>query len=166
MSKLVILTINDTVETIDYTGYDSINNAVGGFIEHFWDFPNTSDTFFSFFCNEEFMLKNDEQFNKFNALAYLICNKIIYGNVAVLVDPDYEKCDDLDAVERGLTEEEVNTFEIYVQTLVNNTDTTLDELHKQYDSNKSHYNNGVTAFNVSREELMEALRKICGNIEQ
>lgn len=164
MSKLVILTINDTVETVDYTGYDSINNAVGGYIEHFWDISNTSDTFFSFFCNEEFMLKNDEQFNKFNVLAYLICNKIIYGNVAVLVDPDYEKCDDPNVAERGLTEEEVNTFKTYVQNAVNNSDTTLDELHTQYDDNKSHYNNGVTAFNISREELIEALRKACGDI--
>lgn len=161
MSKLVVLTINDTIETVDYTGYDSINNVVGGFIEHFWDLPNTSDTLFSFYCNEEFMLKNDEQLNKFNASAYLICNKRIYGSVAVLVNPNYEKCNDPDAIERGLTEEEVNTFKNYVQTLINNSDITLDELHKQYDGNKSRYNDGITAFDVSSEELMKVLCKIC-----
>lgn len=159
MNKLVILTTDDTMKTVDYKGYDTINEAVGGFIEHIGNLPNTSDTFISFYCNEEFMLKNDEQFDKFNALAYLICDNIIYGNVAVIVDPDYEQCDDGSVTERGLTEEEINLLKTYVQSVINDSKVKPDELHKQYDGNKTHYNKGISAFNMSLKDFMEAMNE-------
>lgn len=163
MSKLIILTTNDTVKVVDYRGYDTISEAVNGYIEHFWDIPNkTKDTFLSFYCNEEFMLKNDKPFDKFNAIAYLICNEIIYGDVAVIVDPDYEKFDDDSVTERGLTNDEVDFFNNYIQELISHSDISVDELHKEYDNdtNKPRFRKGIPASAISYEDLVKAMNKL------
>ena len=151
MQKIIILKSDDTIESKEYKGYDSIHDAVDGLIENCGrtQLPLAigKPLSVSFWCNEEFLIRNDEKFDKVNAIASTICGQEIRGDVAVTVDVWNEN--GLDSRGFKYLEEEVGDGEIEeaicehwlaADTLllyINQNKDILKEMHEKYDGNKS-----------------------------
>lgn len=152
-SKLIIIHSDDTISNADYNGYESLRDAVGGLIEHFYDVNipvepnlcNGKETLpLVMYCNEEFAIDNDEKFDKINAVASLISNMEIRGDVAVVVDAGYGESRGFEykeyAVDGCEPEEdfcECWAVEDTLLALINNRKKELEKIHKDFDNNKS-----------------------------
>lgn len=82
------------------------------------------------FCNDEFLISNDKQFDKINALASLISNKEIRGNVAVLYDKQ-------NGDSRGFVGCEKEIIKKFVEHTREMFKDEIKMLHKEFDNNKS-----------------------------
>ena len=149
--KILILTPDDTVESKDYKDYSSINEGVGGTYEMFHSdkIPMVigDDLEVAMFCNDEFLIRDDEKFNKINATASLLSGQEIRGDVVVTVNHytddgydsrgfEYKEEDTGDGeIEEAICEHWLaeDTFLLYIS---HNADA-LKELHEKYDNNKS-----------------------------
>ena len=168
MQKLIIITPEDTLKLVDYNGYDTIHEAVDGIYEHFFsdDIPvvngigtnGGNSVKCSFFCNEEFLIRDDEQFDKINALATLLSGQEIRGNVALTVDY-YNEDGELDSRGFEYLEEDVGDGEIeeaicecwgvedtLLSTINHNRDK-LAQCHRDMDNKKSEPKFEFTSFN-------------------
>lgn len=86
MCNLVILTPQDSIELAEYTGLDSLQKGVGGYIEClcFKNFDiDTEVITVSLFCNEEFRIDHAGEFCHINAYATLLSGMPVYGNVVI-----------------------------------------------------------------------------------
>lgn len=81
MQVAIVIKPDDTIETVEYKGYDTLHDAVDGFIEHIKDVPIPGVGTASFYCNEEFLLK--DEVGPANAIASGIYGDIVFGNVVV-----------------------------------------------------------------------------------
>ena len=150
MDKMIIVKPDETVVSVDYEGYDSIHDAVDGLYEifHRTDLPVgfLGKVKTSFYCNEEFLCRNDEKFDKLNAFATLVSGLEIRGDIVIL--PQKETPDGIDC--RGFEYlEEENCGEIEeafcehwfaedtVMRYISKYKDKLNELHERYDNNKS-----------------------------
>lgn len=144
MKKIVVLKAEgDKVEIADFEDYKSIQNVVGGLMEHFYD-TTIASPFEKYrlpaimFCNEECLLRDD--LKTVNALATALYGNPIYGDVAVL--KDLGNGDDTGFDYKTLEPDGEETIcecwmvEDYLTRLINNNKDTLEKLHKQYDDNK------------------------------
>ena len=88
--KIIIITPDDTIKSMDYVNWETLQQAVGGNFEHFHsdklEIPMFDNIPISFWCNEEFLIRDDEKFDKINAVATLLCGQEIRGDVAVSAD--------------------------------------------------------------------------------
>lgn len=80
MKYVIIITSNDEVEIVEYVDYETINALVGGSYETCGVF-GVLDTMVILFCNEEFLLRDELEFN---AVGTALANQPIYGNVVLL----------------------------------------------------------------------------------
>lgn len=94
--KIIVIKPDDTIELADYDGYKSLKKTVNGLIERFDSFALPIDPTLigkkavtklsvSLYCNEEFLISDSKEFDKINAVASLISNQEIRGNVAMVV---------------------------------------------------------------------------------
>jgi len=149
--KILVLTPDDTVKTADYKDYSSINDEVHGLYEVFHEdkLPMIigDDLDIVFFCNEEFLIRDDDEFNKINAVASLLSGQEIRGNVVIAVN---ELTDDgYDSRGFEYMEEDVGGGEIEEAIcehwlaedtfllFINQNADALKELHEKFDNNKS-----------------------------
>ena len=149
MQKALVFTPDDTIETVDYEGYRTIQDVVDGSYDTcghidfgFEDKPSEATLHLTMFCNDEFLIRNDEKFDKVNAVASLLYGGELRGNVILTVDVETE-----DGIEsRGFYYHEVSgkeaicehaiaydTFEKYIEE---NKDE-IQALHEKLDMNKS-----------------------------
>ena len=150
--KIIIIKPDDTITSSDYTGYQSLSDAVNGMIEHFHStelpvepsLAHGQETLpVDLYCNEEFMLIDSEEFNKVNAFASLLTGQEIRGNVAMVVDAgggENRGFEYLEETVDGKVEEalcECWTAEDTVLKYINQNRDKLQDLHKKLDNNKS-----------------------------
>ena len=145
MKKIVVLKAEgDKVEIADFEDYKSIQNVVGGLMEHFWDgtlpMANGKDMKAIMYCNEEGLLRDD--LKTLNAFATSLYGQPIYGDVAVLKDlgngedTGFEyKEDEVDGVKEEAICECWFVEDVLALSINHNRDK-LEELHRQYDNNK------------------------------
>lgn len=152
-SKLIIIHSDDTISKADYNGYESLQKAVGGLIEHFDSInipvePTMCNGKESLpvvmYCNDEFAVCNDEKFDKINAVAFLISETEIRGDVAIVVDAGYGESRGFEykeyAVDGCEPEEdfcECWSVEDTLLAFINNRKKELEKIHKDFDNNKS-----------------------------
>lgn len=151
MEKMIVLHPDETVSLADYNGYETIRDAVDGNIEHFFvtdmsigPLSHLGVISVDFYCNEEFLIRNDKKFDKINAVASLISRQEIRGDVAVLVNAgngenrgfDYKEYSE-DGCEPEQDICECWFVEDAFCRLVNTHREDLKELHEQFDNNKS-----------------------------
>lgn len=160
--KMIILTPDDTVKTADYENYDSLHNAVDGLYEVFHEDKLPLDMIgkkpldISFYCNEEFLIRSDEKFEKINAIASALAGQEIRGDVAVLVRTETPDGYDIRGFE--YLEEEVGDGEIEeaicecwcaedtFMLFASRNKEALCDLHKRLDNNKSEPHFEFTVF--------------------
>lgn len=82
------------------------------------------------FCNDEFLISNDEQYDKINAMASLISGKEIRGNVAILYDKQ-------NGDSRGFVGCEKEIIKKFVEHTREMFKDEIKMLHKEFDNNKS-----------------------------
>ena len=151
MDKMIIVKPDETVVSVDYEGYDSIHKAVDGLYEIFQNNVDLPVGFLgkvktTFYCNEEFLCRDDEKFDKINAFATLVTGLEIRGDIVIL--PQKENPDGIDC--RGFEYlEEENDGEIEeafcehwfaedtIMRYISKHKDKLNELHERYDNNKS-----------------------------
>jgi len=150
--KLIVLTTDDKVKTIDYnreneeSGYKALSDAVDGFIEYCGhiDLPLGMKTVKAdVICNEEFLLRDDEKFNKVNAMASFLCGQPIYGDVVIAMtdnEGDTIGFDDVWVInEDGTKEQDICECWWVEDTLLRFRNANIDalkEFHMEYDDNK------------------------------
>ncbi len=149
MQKALVFTPNDEINSVEYKDFRTIGEVVGGTFETCtkiqWNNEEnqlTSPLNLTMFCNDEFLVRNDKEFDKVNAVATLLSNTEIRGNVILLADSYTE-----DGIEsRGFEFAEENgeellcehmlVFDTFEQIIADNKDK-LQEIHKALDNNKS-----------------------------
>jgi len=139
--NIIVITPDDTITTANYNGYNSLKEVVDGCIERFhcmeldFSLPHLEEKDvlgINFYCNEEFLISDDEQFDKVNAIASLISGQEIRGNVAMTA------CDGYDEEERGFQQgRETNVMEKILERYVEGNKEKIANLHKEFDGNKS-----------------------------
>ena len=87
MSNMIILTPDDKAKIAEYTGLGSLQSGVGGYIEalgikSFKINEETIDTVM--YCDEEYRIKNSGEYCKINALATMLSNIPVYGDVVII----------------------------------------------------------------------------------
>lgn len=82
MASMIVIDSDDKICLWDYDNGHSIHEAVDGLFETCSVF-GALDSMCVVFCNESFLLREDLHFN---ALATLICNQPIYGNIVIMED--------------------------------------------------------------------------------
>lgn len=164
--KLIVITPDDTIETKDYVSYESISDAVNGSFEHLHSMrPEDADLQYSInvpiepilsvdgksevpvdlFCNDEFLVDSSEEFDKINAVASQLLGQEIRGNVVALVYEgggenrgfEYKEYTEVEGAEPEEDLCECWGVEDTLLKYINSTKENLQELHKQYDNNKS-----------------------------
>lgn len=149
MRKILIITPDEEIKSIEYKDWKSIQEAVEGHFEIFYRTPmelpsGNIDT--TFYCNEEFLIINDEKFDKINAAASLLYGGEIRGNVAVTVDLDTP--DGIESVGFEYMEEDVGGeieeaicehwwVKDAIMRFINDNRDVINELHMRYDHQKS-----------------------------
>lgn len=135
--NIIVITPDDRITTVNYNGYNSLRETVDGYIERFHgmelDFSpphlegkNILEV--NFYCNEEFLISDDEQFDKVNAVASLISGQETRGSVAIIV---------YDGEERGFQQgRETNVMEKMLESYVEGNKEKIANLHKEFDGNK------------------------------
>ena len=156
MQKAIILTPDDTVEAVDYEGYTTIHNAVDGIYQTCggteWENFNLT-----IFCNEEFLIRDDEQFDKLNAVASAIYGGEIRGNAVVLIDVETSDGIDSRGFEYAENENcECSRFIKYAEAFIEYNKENLNELHQLMDGreNKSEPQGTV----ISVDDLSDLFR--------
>lgn len=97
--KIIVIKPDDTIELADYDGYESLSKTVNGMITcfHRLDLPvdpveinpsvsGPTKLNVDLYCNDEFLIDDSKEFDKINAVAFLMSNQEIRGNVAMVVD--------------------------------------------------------------------------------
>lgn len=97
--KIIVIKPDDTIELADYDGYKSLSKTVNGMITcfHRLDLPvdpveinpfvsGPTKLSVDLYCNDEFLIDDSKEFDKINAVASLMSNQEIRGNVAMVVD--------------------------------------------------------------------------------
>lgn len=140
--KQIIITPNEEVKTVDYTGYESIRDGVNGSIERCGsldiDTPLGSLKT-DLYCNDSFLISDKEEFNKINAVASLFTGQEIRGDVVLLVN---EGCDNrgFEYLETPDGEEDLCEcwfVEDKLLLFINHAKEDIEMLHEDYDDNKS-----------------------------
>lgn len=96
MEKIIVITSDDTIETRDYSGYESLSEGVKGRIEYLTvlkDMPlGLQKRNIDVICNEEYLYLEDESCLKVNPIAtYLNNGRLVFGNVVLAISlPDGE----------------------------------------------------------------------------
>lgn len=96
--KMVVITSDGKISTADYTGLESMQQAVGGYIERFYS--GKIGTAIDGFCNEEFLFINTEECKRVNVISSALSNNVICGT-AIFVGYESRNGDT-----RGLNEQE------------------------------------------------------------
>ena len=155
--KMVVLTPEDTIQLADYEDYKSIQNAVHGSIEHCFSFELPVDPVLcggrktipcDLYCNDEFLISNNKEFDKINAVASLIMsggNNIaeIRGNVVLVPYAgegrnrgfDYKEVKIDDEVEEDLCE--CWAVEDVLMRYIGRNTEALKQFHAEFDNKKS-----------------------------
>ncbi len=93
--RLLVITPDDKVLTMPYTGRSSLMEAVYGYPEFCGTETVPVDARFSngkeelpiiTYCSRSIIISNDKRFEKINAAASLMMEKEIRGNLAILID--------------------------------------------------------------------------------
>lgn len=130
MKYALLINPDNSIEVKEYKNYNTINELVEGWYEICGRFAAAGIMCF-IFCNEEFLFDDNA---KFNAVASLLSEQPIYGNIVILEDGyDPEQCD-RDSM--PLNEEQANKVKEALSVLIHHFSAKLDELHLRYDDNK------------------------------
>ena len=148
MKNAILITPDDKIEIKEYINYHTINDLVGGWYETCGYFGIT-DQMCMIFCNEEFLLQEDTQFN---AVGTCLANQPIYGNIVLLAD-GYNDEGERDAL--PLNDIEAQNIFGALNQFVKSFDPILKHLHSKYDDNKPKPITQVSA--MSEEEFNEIL---------
>lgn len=132
MEKYIIkITSDDKIELVPYEGYNTINKCVGGWYERCGRIPSNevSEGYdYSIWCNEEFLYVDD---CKFNAIATILANQQIYGNVAILLEA-YNEEHELDAC--PLCIKAAQKFKSMLEEFAEHFDLIIHKLHLEFDN--------------------------------
>lgn len=160
--KIIIITPEDNIKLADYNGYESLSGAVDGTISRFYEIELSVYPFLAdgkdflpveLYCNDDFLIKDDKQFDKINAVASSISGQEIRGNVAMVVkngenDRGFRYIEE-DA--HGKTEEalcECWSAEDTILYYINTNKDKFKEFHSKMDNNKS-----KSSFEITNLEL-------------
>lgn len=87
MEKQVVITADDEVKIMDYTGYESMSKGVDGGIEHFYtmEVPKmiVPEGKIDMWCDESFL--NNSKKTRINAICSALSQEVIYGDVVLTV---------------------------------------------------------------------------------
>lgn len=142
--KIIVVTSDEKIETVDYTDFISIQRAVNGSFELFATSQMAVDKDIildiCLFCNEEFLIDDSEEFDKINAFGTLLSGKEIRGNVAILIDT--LNCDNrgFESLENSNNEEalcECSIVKKILEQFIFDNKEKVKKLHDKYDNNKS-----------------------------
>lgn len=129
MKNAILITPSDEIEIREYIDYHTINDLVDGWYETCGYFGVT-DTMCFIFCNEEYLLRDEIEFN---AIATVLANQPIYGNIVLLAEgyDDEGERDSvpLDDMQAAAIEKALNDFAEHFSPI-------LKELHNKYDKHK------------------------------
>ena len=142
MYRGIIIDGNDNVTTKEYTNYKDINDAVGGVFSRCGsigiEIPFQGNVKCDIFCNDEFLISDDEQFDKINAIATLMTNQDIRGNVFILVN-EGEDNRGFEYIETPDGEEDIcecwMAEDLLMRFITNNREI-IEQIHKDFDGNK------------------------------
>ena len=149
--KILIVTNDEKIEMMDYTDYQSIQKAVNGSFQLLTVTKIGVNPIYShgnnyldvcLFCNENFLIDDDEEFDKINAFGTVLTGQEIRGNVAILIDTldcDNRGFEYLKEEKNGKTEEalcECWAAKQSIEQHMRNNEERYAELHKAYDKNK------------------------------
>ena len=141
--RMVILTSEDKVTNKPYKGYETLSEAVSGCIERCGSIEidggcGSGILECDIYCNDEFLISDDEKFDKINAIASALTGQAIYGNAVILpregLDSnrgfEYLSVDGEEQIlECWLAEDQLMLF-------ANRNREGFKEMHKDYDKNK------------------------------
>ena len=130
MSSIIIIHNDEKISRAEYNGLESLQKGVGGYIEigGVESFKlNGKEVGIIFYCDEEFLLKNDGKEAKINALASSLVNNPIYGDVVLIKKGTGEEEEAFDDKECDELENQLKTYrkENWVEELY--------KWHKMYD---------------------------------
>lgn len=138
--KQIILTPNDEILHENYAGYESLSKGVGGCIgicttQNIPIFPKPVKA--DFYCNDEFLLINDEKFSKCNAIATLLSGQPIYGNVVIVKNIGEDNIG-FEYLSKDGEEEITETWMIEdaLMRFKNDNIKNIEQIHEEYDNNK------------------------------
>ena len=135
---MILLKPNDSMGKKEYNGYASLREAVDRNISYFHQavVETTSGRRLNFdmICNDEFLISEDEQFQKVNAFASMMSGQEIRGTVAILVDcGDGENRGFYDSSVYSECEDAMKVFQHFFESHREE----IQKLHKKFDGNKS-----------------------------
>lgn len=153
MSNMIVITPNDELLTEEYKGYDSLRDAVKGYIEHlivepivsnifiFADNPDIRATECIYYCNEEGALCDTGYENKLNAMATIMYGMPIFGAIVAvkLEDVPYEEDGKVLYYEKdsaGFNEEETEYLKNKLEEFFKGKEKALAKLHELWDDYK------------------------------
>ena len=149
--KILIVTNDEKIEMMDYTDYQSIQKAVNGSFQLLAVTKIGVNPIYShgkyyldvcLFCNENFLIDDDEEFDKINAFGSALTGQEIRGNVAILIDTldcDNRGFEYLEEEKNGKPEEalcECWAAKQSIEQHMRYNEKRYAELHKKYDKNK------------------------------
>ena len=160
IGKLAVISSDDTISFKDYHGeYEELCDVIASsdgehtMIEHFGDIsvPKVDGMSVSrqngiMWCNEEFLIVEDEKFKNLNAVASLLSGQVIYGDVALVID-------DGEGGDFGFNEQEAELMKNSVEQFCEEHKQELEQLHKQYDNHKPEPFFAVSSFEVEGGEV-------------
>lgn len=149
MQKAIIFTPDDNIESVDYKDWHTINEAVGGTFQTCGNisFGHPEKSFeealqLTMFCNDEFLVRDDKEFEKVNAIATLLSDEEIRGNIILVADvetPDGIASRGFEYAEANgeqLLCEHMLVFDAFEQFIANHKEE-IQNIHKALDMNKS-----------------------------
>lgn len=86
MENIIVVKASDEIQILPYTGLESLQKAVGGYIEHFHTTKivcGDKKVSVHFLCDEEFLIKNDVETYDINAFASMLSANTILGNIVI-----------------------------------------------------------------------------------
>lgn len=161
VGKIAVIGTDDSITFKDYHAeYEELCNIIASadgehtLIEHFSDLsvPKVSNEMVVstqrgiMWCNEEFLLIDDEKLNKFNPVASMLSGQMIYGDVALVID-------DGEGGDLGFNEQEEELMKTNITFFCNEHAEELAELHQEYDGheNKPEPEFGFSTFTIDED---------------
>lgn len=126
--KMVLITSDEEIKVVEYSGLKSMQKAVNGYIE----MVGTVDMFgidIDSFCNEEFLIQESDECKKVNAITSLIAKHRIMGNT-IFIANEYAFGN---SYTRGLNDEEVDKIVKRFNDIKANNKDTIKLLHTVHD---------------------------------
>ena len=145
---LITLGVDETIGQMPYTGYPSMRDAVGGFIEHCGDIQDKKMNY-SVWCNEEFLYIDSSEFKTLNAIASAVCGQPIYGPAFIALDTMTDE--GMDSVGFSLDSPELKRVEGMLDHFVKTHSSDIKRMHEQLDNNAPEPRAVIMSFSSNEE---------------